>query len=124
MTDQPTALRLADALDAVNTNNADSLLVQMAARSAAAELRRQHAENVDYGATIDHLTRENAEQIGEIVALKEQRDELLAVLEEAEYALDYASDMTKPEGLSGCDCPICTASIRIGEVLAGKRRQA
>ena len=42
---QPEALRLADALDAVNTNNADSLLVQMAARSAAAELRRLHAEN-------------------------------------------------------------------------------
>ena len=57
---QPKALRLADALDAVNTNNADSLLVQMAARSAAAE------------------------QIGEIVALKEQRDELLAVLEHIE----------------------------------------
>ena len=65
-------------------------------RKAAAELRRLHAEN----------------------------EKLLAVLEEAEYALDYASDMTKPEGLSGCDCPICTASIRIGEVLAGKRRQA
>ena len=63
---------------------------------AAAELRRLHAEN----------------------------EKLLAVLEEAEYALDYAADMTKPEGLSGCDCPICTASIRIGEVLAGKRRQA
>lgn len=62
----------------------------------AAELRRLHAENA----------------------------RMLAVLEEAEYALDYASDMTKPEGLSGCDCPICTASIRIGEVLAGKRRQA
>ena len=63
---------------------------------SAAELRRLHAEN----------------------------EKLLAVLEEAEYALDYAADMTKPEGLSGCDCPICTASIRIGEVLAGKRRQA
>ena len=62
----------------------------------ASELRRLHAEN----------------------------EKLLAVLEEAEYALDYAADMTKPEGLSGCDCPICTASIRIGEVLAGKRRQA
>ena len=63
---------------------------------AAAELRRLYAEN----------------------------EKLLAVLEEAEYALDYAADMTKPEGLSGCDCPICTASIRIGEVLAGKRGQA
>lgn len=65
-------------------------------RKAAAELLRLHAEN----------------------------EKLLAVLEEAEYALDYASDMTKPEGLSGCDCPICTASVRIGEVLAGKRGQA
>ena len=83
MTDkQPEALRLADALDAVNTNNADSLLVQMAARSAAAELRRLHAENEDFRATIDYLTRENAEQIGEIVALKEQRDELLEALRE------------------------------------------
>ena len=43
---QPEALRLADAMEAVNTNNADSLLVQMAAKSAAAaELRRLHAEN-------------------------------------------------------------------------------
>ena len=39
-----------------------------------------HAENVDFRATIDYLTRENAEQIGEIVALKEQRDELLEAL--------------------------------------------
>ena len=69
---------------------------QHAITKAAAELRRLHAEN----------------------------EKLRAVLEEAEYALDYASDMTKPEGLSGCDCPICIASIRIGEVLAGKRGQA
>ena len=49
---------------------------------SAKELRRLYAENVDYGATIDHLARENAEQIGEIVALKEQRDELLEALKE------------------------------------------
>ena len=49
---------------------------------AAAELRRLHAENEDFRATIDHLTRENAEQIGEIVALKEQRDALLGALRE------------------------------------------
>ena len=110
---QPKVLRLADALEN-DLVGYDGMSIprtcQDIADKAAAELRRLHAEN--------------AEQIGEIVALKEQRDELLAVLEEAEYALDYASDMTKPEGLSGCDCPICTASIRIGEVLAGKRRQA
>ena len=43
-----------------------------------------HAENEDFRATIDYLTRENAEQIGEIVALKEQRDELLEALEHIE----------------------------------------
>lgn len=46
-TKQPEALRLADAMDAVNKNNADSLLVQMAARSASAELRRLHAINAE-----------------------------------------------------------------------------
>ena len=64
------------------------------------------------------------ESAKELRRLHAENEKLLAVLEEAEYALDYAADMTKPEGLSGCDCSICTASIRIGEVLAGKRRQA
>ena len=41
-----------------------------------------YAENEDFRATCDHLTRENAAQIGEIVALKEQRDELLGALRE------------------------------------------
>ena len=73
MTDkQPEALRLAGILRDhyfyADTNE------------AAAELRRLHAENSDFRATTDHLTRENAEQIGEIVALKEQRDELLKAL--------------------------------------------
>ena len=66
----------------------------------------------------------NEEAADELCRLHAENEKLLAVLEEAEYALDYAADMTKPEGLSGCDRPICTASIRIGEVLAGKRRQA
>lgn len=66
----------------------------------------------------------SAKVAAELRRLYAENEKLRAVLEEAEYAIDYASDMTKPEGLSGCDCPICTASIRIGEVLAGKRRQA
>ena len=70
---QPEALRLAKILEDhyfyADTNE------------AAAELRRLHAENSDYGATIDYLTCETAEQIGEIVALKEQRDELLEALQ-------------------------------------------
>ncbi len=40
-----------------------------------------------------------------------------ALLEKALYALEYASDMTKPEDMSGCDCPICTV---IGEIEAMK----
>lgn len=96
MTDQqPEALRLADAIERYNAGVHSQAIVEEYSK-AAAELRRLHAEN----------------------------EELLVVLEEAEYALDYSADMTKPEGLSGCDCPICTASIRIGEALAGKRRQA
>lgn len=75
---QPDALRLAERLE--DPVNAKLHL----APYIAAELRRLHAENVDYGATIDHLTRENAEQIGEIVALKEQRDGLLEALEHVE----------------------------------------
>lgn len=47
MDKKPEALRLADGLSAVNTNNADSLLAQMVATSAAAELRRLHALNAE-----------------------------------------------------------------------------
>ena len=74
MTDeqQPEALRLAGILG--------NHYFYSDTNEAAAELRRLHAENEDYGATIDYLTCENAEQIGEIVALKGQRDELLEAL--------------------------------------------
>ena len=44
---------------------------------------------------------------------------LVAVLREAEYALNYASDMTKPEGLSGCDCPICTVTKQVTAAIEG-----
>ena len=66
----PRALTLADQCD-----HEDAFEV-----SCARELRRLLAENEDFRATCDHLARENAGQIGEIVALKEQRDELLAAL--------------------------------------------
>ena len=29
------------------------------------------------------------------------------LMQQALYALEYASDMTKPENMSGCECPIC-----------------
>ena len=69
---QPKALRLVDLIDANLAGAGDAEI--------SAELRRLHAENEDFRATCDHLTRENAGQIGEIVALKEQRDELLEAL--------------------------------------------
>ena len=72
---QPEALRLAGILG--------NHYFYSDTNEAAAELRRLHADNEDFRATINHLTRENAGQIGEIVALKEQRDELLEALEEA-----------------------------------------
>ena len=69
---QPEALRLAKILEEhyfySDTNE------------AAAELRRLHAENEDYRRTCEHLLRQTCEQIGEIVALKAQRDELLEAL--------------------------------------------
>ena len=61
---QPEALRLADELETAEA-------IWWVADEAAAELRRLYAENEDFRATCDHLTRENAEQIGEIVALKD-----------------------------------------------------
>ena len=85
MNKQPEALRLAKILEDHyfygDTNE------------AAAELRRLYAENEDFRATIDYLTCENAEQIGEIVALKEQRDELLAVLKQLAMWLPIMTEM-------------------------------
>lgn len=39
-------------------------------------------------------------------------------MEDALYALEYASDLTKPEDMSGCSCPICTAIVVLRGVLA------
>ena len=72
---QPRALYLADVLAAGFECDQEWYEIE-----SAKELRRLYAENEDYGATCDHLIRENAEHIGEIVALKEQRDELLEAL--------------------------------------------
>ena len=79
---QPEALRLAGILG--------NHYFYSDTNEAAAELHRLHAENADFRATIDYLTRENAEQIGEIVALKEQRDELLAALKRIAMAAEAA----------------------------------
>lgn len=51
-----------------------------------------------------------------------ERDE--ALLREALYALEYASDMTKPEDLQGCGCPICTSIAALRERLGEKGEKA
>ena len=72
---QRKAMRLADELEKLTPFSLRRDLEPTL--QAAAELRRLQAENEDFRSTCDHLTRENAGQIGEIVALKEQRDELI-----------------------------------------------
>jgi len=42
---------------------------------------------------------------------------LRELLSDAVYALEYAADMTKPEGLSGCDCPICVTTPKLRAAL-------
>jgi hypothetical protein len=74
------------------------------------EIRALKAERSSLASKVEGLTRE---QVG--LALDAARYQTL--LEKALYALEYASDMTKPEGLSGCDCPVCTV---IGEIEAMK----
>lgn len=78
---QPEALRLAGVLESRLGQGPTHYT-----NRSAAELRRLYKENADFRATCDHLTRENAEQIGEIVALKEQRDELLGALKDYDDA--------------------------------------
>lgn len=65
-------------------------------RAVRRQMSRLLAENEDFRATIDHLTRENAGQLGEIVALKEQRDELLMALRQTAMWLPI---LTKMAGL-------------------------
>ena len=85
---QPEALRLADELEKLTPFSLRRDLEPTL--QAAAELRRLHAENDDFRAACDHLTRENAEQIGEIVMLKEQRDELLEAMKRIAMAAEAA----------------------------------
>ena len=44
-----------------------------------------------------------------------------ALLREALYALEYAIDMTKPEDLQGCGCPICTNIAALRERLGDEK---
>ena len=73
--EHPLALQLADAMDAISANNADSLLAAMSAKQAASELRRQHAE---IQRLHEERFREAAEQQLEIQRLQNELAALLA----------------------------------------------
>ena len=40
------------------------------------------------------------------------------LMQQALDALEYASDMTKPENMSGCECPICVTITALRDRLA------
>ena len=42
---------------------------------------------------------------------------LKELLSEALYAIEYGLDITKPDDMSGCDCPMCVMSRKIRKVL-------
>lgn len=44
------------------------------------------------------------------------------LMQQALYALEYASDMTKPENMSGCGCPICVTITALSDRLAQPER--
>lgn len=109
MIERSTSLRLAELLEqdtpfSLRRDLEPTLL-------AAAELRRLHAENEALKVKLMTATKSALDH-------KERGDVLLEALKEAEYALGYAADMTKPEGLSGCDCPICSVSVKVRAAIA------
>ena len=60
----------------------------------------------------------------QMAVLVEQSQEQAAKIEQLEsllraalYALEYACDMTKPDDMSGCHCPICSSIKEIKECL-------
>lgn len=129
MTAQPETLRYAAELEACPTINY---------KPHAAELRRLHQSEREAWRYADELEQERKRLHAEVeeqcrlnamgqereARLMAQNNQLLDLLEEAEYALDYASDMTKPEGMSGCDCPICSVSIKIRSVIRARGNDA
>ena len=79
MSAQPEALRWADELEKCWADPGLQL-------RAAAKLRHLHEQNADYANIIDGLIISSCDDVARIVALEEQRDELLEALH---LALEY-----------------------------------
>lgn len=106
---QPEALRLADRLTMSDYYEFDASLH---CPQAAAELRRLHAETTNQQdwfvewkkceQQVMGLRRLHAEKIGEIVALKEQRDELLGALKLLDEAYcNVGQEMSREDRANG-----------------------
>ena len=63
-----------------------------------------------------HTTHDKGYQAGREDS-KGNEEDLMLVLSESLYALEYGVDMTKPEGMSGCNCPSCTVIPKIRKLL-------
>ena len=68
-------------------------------------------------ATVSYTCDDTVKAAAELRRLHAQAAQDEALLRQALYALEYASDMTKPEGLQGCGCPICTNITALRERL-------
>jgi predicted transcriptional regulator len=88
--------------------------------AAAREIEKLRAENDRLSALADKWNSECDEMREDNKRLDAECAKLRKLLEDCQYALEYSADMTKPEGLSGCDCPICTTTIALHKELGEK----
>ena len=72
-------------------------------------------------ATVSYTCDDTVKAAAELRRLHAQAAQDEALLRQALYALEYASDMTKPEGLQGCECPICTNIAALRERLGDEK---
>ena len=70
-------------------------------------------------ATIRVLTEDKDRLRADLLPIRAAMAALNSLLSDAKYALEYAADMTKPDDLSGCTCPICTTLPKIDAALEG-----
>lgn len=80
-----------------------------------------------FAALVAEAEREKCKQLYEMsdehirnviqASVEAERARYRTILEDALYALEYASDMTKPTDMQGCTCPICVMGPKLRELL-------
>lgn len=85
-----------------------------------AEIGELRAENDRLSSLANKWNSECDEMREDNKRLDAECAKLRKLLDDCKYAVEYAADMTKPEGLSGCDCPICTVIPQLRAALGEK----